>query len=69
MAKQKEYVKDGTIVEATLVMFTAINNGTGLSYDEISDAATLQVFDGERDEFRNVEWDVSIKPPRLYYVD
>lgn len=64
-----EYVRDDTQIEATSVIYTVSGNGTKIDVEgSITDAATLKVFDDGLGEWREVKWDFSQKPARLYYI-
>jgi hypothetical protein len=63
----KQYVEDGSHVEATSVDFTVVNQGTALNEAQLTCAADLKVWDDSAEEWREVKWDFSVKPARLYY--
>jgi hypothetical protein len=67
---EKEYVEDGAVVESTSTYHYVAENGTELIEPEISDAATLRVYDEANEEWREVKWEFERnKPARLYYAD
>jgi hypothetical protein len=64
-----EYVEDATHVEATSVDFTVVDKGTELNDAQLTCAADLKVWSTDLQEWRQVKWDFSTKPARLYYTD
>jgi len=67
---EKEYVQDGACVESSSTYHYVSENGSELIEPEISDAATLRVYDEKNEEWREVKWEFQRgKPARLYFAD
>ena len=65
-----EYVEDGALVESTSTYHYVAENGSELIEPQISDAATLRVYNENDEEWREVKWQFERgKPARLYYAD
>lgn len=65
----KEYVKDGTTIDVWAVDFVVGDEGTTLNDPMISDVASFRVWDDDIEDYREVKWDHSVSPARLFYAE
>jgi len=67
LKRTKKYLGPGTRVEATSVEMVVIESGTRLVFSEILPGSNLNVWDAEKEEWRDVQWDWECSPAKLYY--
>ena len=64
----KRHLKSGDTVVGNLVDFTVKNDGAELGCGIAMDGTQLEI-EVDEGEFREVRWDFSVTPPKLYYED
>jgi hypothetical protein len=66
----KQYVKPGALIEANAVLFTVSETGDKLENPELSDnCGFTALFDDGNEVFDPVDWDCSVEPPQLFYLN